>query len=116
MTKRRVYNLFNLFLPALTMVILAFVSFSNFFDDLVTKGLIINSLILIYPLLFFLQGIVTALLKSNLFLSLGISTVTLIIIIVIWLNMSAVVYPFVYGFAGLLGYGIVRLIQKARTT
>jgi|GEM_PF-5218496 len=100
------------YLPAFLMVILALLSFSNLFDDMFRKGLLINSLILYYPSLLFLQGIVTAMIKGNPFLNAGSSLLAFMFILFIWLNSSALIYILIYLISFLLGYWIIKMFKK----
>lgn len=109
---QKLYRLANVCIPPFIMLIFAYVSFSGLLDDLESTSLIINALLLVYPVLFFLQGFITGLLKSNIFLSFGISVATFLVITFVWLNTSALFYVVVYVLSGTVGYGIVRLLQK----
>lgn len=109
---QKFYRLVNICIPPLIMLITAYVAFSGMLGNLASKSLIINALLLIYPALFFLQGFISGLLKSNVFLTFAVSIVTFLMIVIVWLNMSALLYIVVYVLAGTVGYGIVRLLQK----
>jgi len=101
------------YLPAFLMVFLALLSFSNLFDDMFRKGLLINSLILYYPSFLFLQGIVTAMIKGNPFLNVGTSLISFMFILIIWLNRSALIYIIIYLITFLLGYWIIKMFKKS---
>lgn len=112
MNKHRILHLINLLLPGGCVFFVAFIAFSNFLMDMASMGLIVFSLLLFYPIIFFLQGITTALLKSNLFIAVGISTFSFIIVIIVWLNSSANGYIVIYLIASFIGYGVTRFVQR----
>lgn len=76
------------------------------------KGLIVLSLLALFPLFFLLQGILAAVTNTNILLSTGISTVTFIVLMFVYMNISAAVYIIMYLLAALIGYGITRKIVK----
>jgi len=106
-------NLFvtiHILIPVITMFVLAYTSFA-IEDDLLATGLILNSLMIYFPVIFLVQGIVCALLRANVFMSLGISTLAFIVVLIVWLNSSAIIYIFVYLVIGFIGYVVTRWIQ-----
>lgn len=113
MGENKVLSFIQLVLPAVVMFIIAYVAFASS-DDLYTTGLILNSLIIYFPLLFLLQGIFSALVRANMFVSLGVSVIAYIIVVFVWLNSSAIVYIIAYIVVWFIGYGISRLIQNVR--
>lgn len=104
--------------PALFMTIITIVSFSNMinFSDIDFKGIFIMSLILLFPLLFLLQGSICAVTNTNVFLSFGVSILDFIILMVIYLNDSAFIYLFIYLASGLIGYLITKFILKNKVS
>lgn len=111
MEKRSILIALHIAVPVLIMFILACISDTTS-DDLFAKGLLVTSLLLYYPILFLLQGSVAALMKTNIFLSLGVSIAIFIIILIIWLNSSAIIYIFAYSIIFLIGYGLTHTIRK----
>lgn len=111
MGKRKVLSLIHLIVPAFVMFALAYSAFAST-DDLFTTGLILNSLIVYYPLLFLLQGIACALLQSNIFVSLCVSVVAFLIVLFVWLNSSAAIYIIGYVIVWFIGYGITQLVKN----
>ncbi|GAB4074492.1 hypothetical protein GCM10028778_19950 [Barrientosiimonas marina] len=115
MHKRRIVVGIHIIVPVLIMFTLVILSFSNIVYDagsLNSMNLIIESLILYYPILFFVQGLVCALLKANILLSLGISLAAYMVIMFMWLNSSGLIYILVYVLMGFLGYSLVLLVKK----
>lgn len=111
MEKRNVLLFIHIIVPALVMFVLAYSAFLSP-NDLYTMGFILNSLVIYFPLLFLLQGVVCALLRANLFLSLGVSLIAFIIVVFVWLNSSAAIYLILYISVWLIGYGITLGINK----
>ncbi|MDR6999935.1 hypothetical protein [Neobacillus niacini] len=72
------------------------------------------SLIIIYPLLFLLQGVVTAMLNSSILLTLAVSVFGFLVTVLLWANSSAFGYVIVYLLIGFLGYGLVRFFQRGK--
>jgi hypothetical protein len=110
---RKVSVIITLF-PALFMNIIAIVSFSNMsnFNSIDFKGIFILSLILLFPLLFLIQGIICARYNINAFISLGASILGFIILMLVYLNDSAVIYIFTYLIFGIMGYLITKICRK----
>jgi len=106
---RKIFVGIHIVVPVLIIFILSYVSFSN---DLFTHSWIVSTLLIYFPILFFLQGAVCSLLKANILTSLGFSLVAYISVLLIWMNSSAIGYLFAYLIIGFLGFGITRLIQK----
>ena len=111
MNNKKMLTVLHIAIPIVIMVILAYVAFVSS-DDVFAKGLLITSLFAYYPILFLLQGIAASLLKANIFISLGISAAAFIIILLIWMNSSALIYTVLYLIVGFIGYAITSFIQK----
>src|SRR5690606_19827370 len=101
--------------PVLLIFMVACVTFI-ISDDLASGSWAFSSLMIFYPTLFFLQGSACSLVRGNIFVSLGISIVAYIIVLLIWMNSSAIFYIFAYLLIGFLGYGITHLIKKVFRT
>jgi hypothetical protein len=112
MKKKNLLIKLTTYLPAIIMIILAFLSFSNILDETFRKGLIINSLILYYPSLFFLQGIVTAFINANVYVNVGLSLLVYIFILLVWLNSSALIYIVIYLISFFLGYWVIKMFKN----
>ena len=84
------------------------------FNVIEFKGIFILSLILLFPLLFLLQGIISAVNNTNVLLALGISTLDFIILMMVYLNDSASIYILIYLVFGLIGYIITKSIIKIK--
>ena len=98
----------------MTMLMILF-SFSNESNGMDFKGLLIISLIFIFPLLFLLQGVKSAINNINIIISMGVSILTFIIYISICLNYSAIIYIFIYLSFGTIGYILTNFIRKNKS-
>lgn len=109
-------NVVTIIFPSLFMTIITIISFSNMlnFNVIEFKGIFILSLILLFPLLFLLQGIISAVNNTNVLLGLCISTLDFIILIMVYLNDSAFIYILIYLVFGLVGYIITKSIIKIK--
>ncbi|AGF54665.1 hypothetical protein BJV45_000148 [Clostridium saccharoperbutylacetonicum] len=109
-------NVVTIIFPSLFMTIITIISFSNMlnFNVIEFKGSFILSLILLFPLLFLLQGIISAVNNTNVLLALGISTLDFIILMMVYLNDSASIYILIYLVFGLIGYIITKSIIKIK--
>ena len=104
--------------PALIMTLITIISFSNmlYFNGIDFKGILILSLILLFPLLFLLQGIICAINNTNVFLSLGASILNFIILLMVYLNDSALIYILIYLTFGAIGHLITKFIVKFKSS
>ncbi|WP_078427937.1 hypothetical protein [Alkalihalobacterium alkalinitrilicum] len=100
------------YFPAIIIFLISLVSFTTTHPNL--KGLFIISLLVIFPLLYFIQRIVCSVFKVNFLYSLFISTMAFLIVLLVFLNSSAIIYIFMYIVTGILGYGLVKLAQELR--
>lgn len=109
-------NVLTIIFPSLFMTIITIISFSNMlnFNVIEFKGIFILSLILLFPLSFLLQGIISAVNNTNVLLALGISTLDFIILMMVYLNDSASIYILIYLVFGLIGYIITKSIIKIK--
>ena len=109
-------NVVTVLFPLLFMTIITIISFSNMLDfkGIDFKGIFILSLILLFPLLFLLQGIICAINNTNVFLSLGVSILNFIILLMVYLNESAAIYILIGLTLGAVGYLITKLIVKIK--
>lgn len=98
--------------PTILMISLAIISFTDIFDTLDANGIFMIGLLLLFPLLFLAQGIACGRGKGNIVLSLLVSTVTFVMITLIYLNSSTLFYIVLYLFVGLFGYGLARFTKR----
>ncbi|WP_434302928.1 hypothetical protein [Clostridium botulinum] len=112
MEKRRIITIT---FPALLMTIITIISFQNMlnFNGIDFKGIFIISLILLFPILFIIQGILCAISHTNVFLSLGVSILDFIILMFVYMNESAFIYNLIYLTCGIIAYLITKSIKKA---
>jgi len=108
------YNFINIIFPAIAMIIIGYVSFTDVFIQQTDHKYFILSILIIYPVLFLIQGGITALLKGNILISLAVSILGFVVTMFAWLNSSAAGYILLYLLFGLLGYGVVGLIKKGK--
>jgi len=111
-------NIVTILFPALFMTIITIVSFSNMlnFNGIDFKGIFIVSLIILFPLLFLIQGIISAVNNTNVLLSLGTSMLNFIILMMVYLNESAFIYILIYLVFGIIGYIITDIIVKIKSS
>lgn len=104
--------------PGLFMTIITITSFSNILESYSAyfKGLFILSLILLFPFLFLIQGIICALSLTNIFWALGVSIFSFITLMVIYLNSTALIYILIYLILGITGYLINNYITKGNSS
>ncbi|KAB2333286.1 hypothetical protein F7731_15605 [Cytobacillus depressus] len=103
-------------LPAIAIIKIGYFSFTDVIFQHTDHKYFFISLIVLYPAIFLIQGVITAILKSNIFIPLVISILGFVITISLWANSSALGYVFVYILFALLGYGVTRLFQKRKRT
>ncbi|EGT3615750.1 hypothetical protein FHH43_05790 [Clostridium perfringens] len=106
-----------IFFPALIMFLLsAFLSLDlNNLGTLDLKGLLIGSLIVIFPILFFLQGIIVCKNHMKIILPYIVSAVSFIVVALIFFNSSAIGYIAFYTICEAIGYfpnKLIKLIKK----
>lgn len=78
------------------------------------KEIITISVFLIFPLLFFLQGIVSVLSYVNIFLSLVISLIGFSIFMFINITDSLFIYIIIYSLFYMIGFFITKLFMKTK--
>ena len=115
-------NVSIILFPAILMSLLTVVSFSNMdiynatgFDF---KGFFIISLLLLFPLLFLIQGILCAINNANIVIIVfeyGISILSYIILMKIYLNDSAFIYILIYSALWIAGYIITYIVSKIKS-
>ncbi len=104
--------------PALFMTIITMILFSNMFSfsEINIKEISIVSLILLFPLLFLIQGILSAVNNINILFTLGVSILNFIILMIVYLNDSAFIYILIYLAFGIVGYIITNIIVKVKSS
>lgn len=103
------------------MSLLTIVSFSNM--DIYTqkgldfKGLFVISLVLIFPLLFLIQGVICSVNSVNIInivCAFLLSILSYITLVKIYLNDSAEVYIFLYSILWIIGYSLTYFIKRVK--
>ncbi len=107
-------KLITILFPALCMSFITVFTFLSADTNLgmMLKMIFALSLMVLFPLMFLIQGIRCALARVNVVLSLGISSLTFLLLIAIYLNSTAYPYLFVYLSCGLMGYVISFSVLK----
>ena len=107
-------NIITVLFPTFFMFIVTSICFANMDTPNAVdfKGLIILSLVLLFPLIFLIQGIVSSLNNTNILLSLGASILGFILLMIIYLNTSAFIYTVLYLVFGTIGYLLTYFIKK----
>ncbi|HHD2753555.1 TPA: hypothetical protein ACOTG0_002367 [Clostridium perfringens] len=102
-----------IFFPALIMFLLSsFLSLDlNKLGTLDLKGLLIGSLIVIFPILFFLQGIIVSKKHMKIFFPYIVSAISFIVVALIFFNSSAIGYVAFYTICEALGYFSNKIIK-----
>lgn len=75
-------NIRTIVFPSIAMIVITLFATSNLdkFVRLDYKGIFVVSIVTLFPLLILIQGIVSAINRTNIFLSLGLSLLTTIIV------------------------------------
>ncbi|MBK1813382.1 hypothetical protein JHL18_22425 [Clostridium sp. YIM B02505] len=98
-------NVIIVLFPSIVMTLINIFSFSiDIMGEYDKMGTIILSLIIIDPLMFFIQGIMAGKERINMFLALGTSAVVFALWCLIYLNSSALPYCIIYIIIGSLTY------------
>lgn len=109
-------NMITILFPTFFMIILMLLfAFSNEIKVLDFKGLLIISLIVIFPLLFLLQGIKSSINNTNIIIGICTSIFTFSIFLIIYLNSSAIIYIPIYLALGAIGYILTNSIKKIKS-
>lgn len=111
--KRKIQHLLHHILPVVIMITLAAVAFTTS-NEQFGGNLIIQSLLLYYPALFILQGILCSILEGKIYYSLGSTVIAFLIVILIWLNATALPYIIMYVLLGLIAYGVAQAFRLIR--
>lgn len=114
----KVKNIITILFPTLFMTLITVVSFQHMlnYTSLDFKGIFLISLIFLFPILFFIQGITCAITRTNIFLALGVSILDFIILLFVYLNDSAFVYNIIYIVFGIGGYLLTKFSFKNRSS
>lgn len=99
-------------LPAILILLISFFSFSVEIVDL--KGLFVLSLLLLFPLIFFIQGLYAFKFKTNYLIPLLISLFSFLVVLLVYLNSSALPYMFFYTITGCAGFYLPKLLQQRK--
>lgn len=108
------YSMFSMVLPAILMLLVGYLTLTDILGTQTDHTYFLLALIIIFPIIFLIQGIFSAILKDNIWVSLGISTFMFIVIMFLWLNSSAAGYIIFYVLIGFIGFGMVRLLSKRK--
>lgn len=103
--------------PAMTMMVITLLSFLGS-----SKGLMAVSLVVLFPLLVLIQGLVSAINRINIGLPLGVSILATIGLMMVLhmgdfrgLMSTTCYYCVVYFMAGMIGYVIGKVVDKVKS-
>lgn len=107
-------KIITIFFPTFFITIVTIIlSLNNFkFTEMDFKGLDIVALVLLFPLFFIIQGIISATNNTNILLSLGTSTIAFITLNINKLSSDIFIYFLVYLIFGTAGYLITKGILR----
>ena len=94
-------TLSTLLIPSITMLLVSLISFYS--KNINLKALFVLGLLVLFPLTFFIQGILSSKFKLNTFIPLLISLFTYLLILNFFMNKSAIIYIFFYSLLFFLG-------------
>ena len=122
MTKK---NIITILFPSIVMIFITLLTNSNLDKSIMLdyKGIFVVSIVVLFPLLLLVQGVISALNRTNILLSLGLSLITTIIIgVVLCSNGKNIQYEIIshysirylkYGIVGyLIGYIVIKIRSK----
>ena len=121
MTKK---NIITISFPSIVMIFITL--FTNFnldkFIILDYKGIFVVSIVVLFPLLLLVQGVISALNRTNILLSLAVSLITTIIVgVVLCSNGTVIQYKIISYYSirylkyGIVGYLISYIIIQIRS-
>ena len=99
-------NIFGNFIPTITMLVIAIISYFFRFKDLLIVGIVG-----IIPISFFIEGVMCSRKNIGWIIPLLISLITFFIVIIVFMNDSANVYLKYYLVVYILGYLLEKLIS-----
>jgi hypothetical protein len=105
---RKINEFLILTFPSIIMITITLISFTHPTDYLNLKSLFIISLLLLFPIIFLIQAILSVTYKTNYLWSLSISSLTFITIIFLYMNFTALPYLLFYIILGLFVYYLKR--------
>ncbi len=100
---------FITFIPSSLIVVLTLFPFLLNIGGI---GLMTFSLLLFFPVIFIVQGVYCRIREINLILPIFISLVAFLLMLVIFLNSSALAYMPAYVILGLIGYYLAKILDK----
>lgn len=104
--------LFFMIIPALIIIIAFSIGFLKIFGDTKGKEIILLSLLIITPIIFFLNGVFSNKFKMNFILYSLPSYLSFSIVFFIWLNSSASIYYILYFASNFLGFSLYKIDKK----
>lgn len=121
MTKK---NIITILFPSIVMIFITLLTNSNLDKSIMLdyKGIFVVSIVVLFPLLLLVQGVISALNRTNILLSLGLSLITTIIIgVVLCSNGKNIQYEIISHYSirylkyGIVGYLISYIVIKIRS-
>ncbi|WP_154663066.1 hypothetical protein [Bacillus massiliigorillae] len=118
MKRNKISKAIIVFFPSVTMLSITSLTFAyiNNISGVALKNMFIASLVLLFPILFLLQGVFCATNALNIFVSLGISILTYSIILITYLNTFAFMSFSINVISGMLGYALGKRFIRITVT
>lgn len=100
--------------PTVIMILICFIQRSSIFKirSMDLKGLLIVSIVLIFPMVFLIQGIVATANNANKIVSLGVSLISYLVYLIFTMKEIALMYIVFYFVLYMVGVFIGILIRK----
>ena len=100
--------------PTIIMILICFIEKSSIFkfSPMDLKGLLIVSVVLIFPIIFLIQGIIATANNTNKIVSLGVSLISYLVYLVRIMKEAALMYIVFYFVWYVLGIFVGTLIRK----
>ena len=100
--------------PIIIMILVCFIKKSSIFkfSPMDLKGLLIVNVVLIFPIIFLIQGIIASVNDGNKIISLGVSLISYLVYLILIMKEAALMYIVFYFVWYVLGSFIGSLIKK----
>lgn len=118
MKRLNIYNIIIVFFPSVIMLSITSLTFAyiNNINGMVWKGMFIAALVLLFPLLFLIQGVCCATNNLNIFTALGFSILTSTFIIITYLHTFAFISFTINVISTMLGYALGKMFMRITVT
>ena len=106
-------NLITILFPSLIMILISIISLIDI-SHMDLKGLFIVSIVVLFPLLILIQGMLVSLNKTNIILALLTSILTFIGVMLILMQTFEIIYIRYYIISFAIGYLISKILMKLK--